>query len=171
MVLYTNEPVAIADVLWTFSYLTDGTGKTSKVAANYVDTSRVITFISSEDLTLKVPAIRVIGNVCAISKEQSCVLLDHGALVELNKQLVTAGNEAVKREVCWAISNIAAGPSKFVEFMIKLGVVEKLAEIVKTSIDYPVKNGSVNVVVETRSGLGNNKRMSKSRCCANQSTF
>ncbi len=55
-----------------------------------------------------IPALRIIGNIATGDNKQTDTILFNGVLPRLEK-LLSNNKNAVRRETCWVLSNIAAG--------------------------------------------------------------
>ena len=54
------------------------------------------------------PVVRIIGNVTTSNDDHTQKIIDHGCLPKL-KYLLSHQADNIKREVCWALSNVTAG--------------------------------------------------------------
>jgi importin subunit alpha-6/7 len=64
--------------------------------------------ISNTLLSILIPCLRTLGNICTGNNVQTDHVLGLGALPEIFK-LLGHTKKAVRREACWVLSNIAAG--------------------------------------------------------------
>lgn len=66
--------------------------------------------MDSNNIQISVTCLRIIGNILTGTDEQTTLAIDLGALKALNR-LIVHPKKAVRKEVCWCISNITAGNS------------------------------------------------------------
>ena len=75
---------------------------------------RLVELLGHTNLLVQTPALRTVGNICAQEAEQTQAVLDCGALPRLGALLHSPKKE-MRKEACWAVSNITAGPTAQVE--------------------------------------------------------
>ena len=67
-----------------------------------------------------IPALRVVGNIVSGTDKQTQAVIDADALPILKFLIFCEGTESIRREACWALSNITAGPEKQVRISFAL---------------------------------------------------
>eukprot|EP01084_Bolivina_argentea_P265573 450212_1 len=95
------------------------------------------------------PALRSIGNIATGSDMNTDNVINCGVLLKLKKLLssdITSPN-SMKREICWTISNITAGPEKQIEQVIKAEILPSLINI--------LKNGKYEIAKEALWAISN----------------
>ena len=93
---------------------------------------------------MQTPALRTVGNICAQEAEQTQAVLDCGALPRLGALLHSPKKE-MRKEACWAVSNITAGPTAQVEAACAAGLVPRLVELASEE-EYEEEGGGVRAV-------------------------
>ena len=79
---------------------------------------KVVALLDESDEEILLPAVRVIGNCTSGTKEQTANIVGYDIFPKLVK-LLEHENEITRRDVCWAISNVAAdNGSKIMEYNI-----------------------------------------------------
>ena len=68
------------------------------------------------------PCLRTIGNFVIGSDAQTQLVLDSGVFDEF-PALLTHSKASIRKEACWTISNIAAGPVKHVRFVLDPSII------------------------------------------------
>ena len=69
----------------------------------------IINYINkSGELSILVPSVRILGNASMGDDSLTDILIEEGVLSAF-KRLVKHPKRVVRREVCWVLSNIAAG--------------------------------------------------------------
>jgi len=76
---------------------------------------------------VQTPALRVIGNIVTGDDHQTQTVIDFHVLPRL-KQMLDSPNlkKALKKEVCWTISNITAGTPNQIEAVIQADIFDSL---------------------------------------------
>ncbi len=97
-----------------------------------------------------VPAVRVVGNLCAQdSSEHIENFVKADGIPVLAEILKNSKKESDLMEVSWAISNIASEPSRYVGLLLDAGVIESLCHIVLSS---PFAKVCTTIMEATRIG-------------------
>jgi importin subunit alpha-1 len=77
--------------------------------------------------------LRILGNFSSNEHIYTINIVDNGLMPKLKEILETNGNKAIRKEVCWILSNIAAGLAMHISIFFQIeGFVELLFNIVKT---------------------------------------
>jgi len=132
IMLYTTDNEVLTHTCWALSHLCEG--QTIQAVAAVVAAGvcpRLVAFLAYPVLEVKQPALRCIGNiVCADAEHdftQHIVLL--GAVPLLRNLVEECTTKDMQKEVCWTLSNIAAGSVSQIQAVLESGVVPKLVEL------------------------------------------
>ena len=107
--LRSSDKDVLADALWGLSYLTDGSITFSgQLIGMEGALSCLVDSLRHERSGVVIPALRTIGNIVSGDDDQTEALIDAGCLGPMAK-LVSSDKRNIRREACWAASNIAAG--------------------------------------------------------------
>lgn len=139
--LYINDEEVTSNVLWSLSYIADGETQNSRLILENITIKIVVDHILNKNVMIKVPAVRVIGCILGSNEKDVAEILECNALIVL-KNLITSENieNSIKKEGCWAISNVTAGPYSQIQQVLDMGIIEILVDIITTSgLDYSVK--------------------------------
>ena len=60
------------------------------------------------NVSIAVPCLRVVGNIVTGDDDQTQLAIERGVLTAMN-ELIYNKKKAVRKEVCWSVSNITAG--------------------------------------------------------------
>ena len=124
--LATSADLAVlVDALWGLSYLTDGDDKTIDAVVAFPGVvRRCVELMAHEALTVVTPALRIIGNLISGTDRQTQAAVEAQALRAI-VPLLTNAKRNIRREACWAVSNVAAGtPQQISAMMLVPGLVQ-----------------------------------------------
>ncbi len=103
----------VTDALWALSYISDGEDARidAIISADPGITRKLVQLVDSGKAQVIAPALRVLGNFVSGNEEQTQAVIDAGVLsVALN--IITGQKKNLRKEMCWLLSNIAAGTQK-----------------------------------------------------------
>jgi importin subunit alpha-6/7 len=105
-----NSEEILTDICWAFSYISDGgKGHIPFILQTNV-TPRIIELLEHNCLAISVASLRTIGNILTGDDNETQVAIDAGCLEAFNR-LIVHNRKAVRKEVCWSVSNVTAGNS------------------------------------------------------------
>lgn len=128
-----KEDDVVVDALWTLANLTEDSKEAMNKCCELVSLSKIIRLVGSEEKRVRVPALRLIGNLCNGPTNVVEQILRSGGIPALQEILRNGDLENHYREVCWTISNIAAGPEHFINHLIDANVFSDLSRLVTHS--------------------------------------
>ena len=106
-----EDNAVVADALWGLSFLfdsDDGSTTSAVLALAPGLAARTVALMAHADDKVATPAQRIVGSLTSGCERHTQAAIDGGALPGL-VPLLRSGRRAVRREACWAVSNIAAG--------------------------------------------------------------
>jgi len=153
----SNDKATLSDTLWALSYLTDGDdSKIEAVIAQPGVCESVVRLLSHAEVSVKTPALRVVGNIVTGNAKQTQAIVDlqpFGALAEL----LRSSKKSLVKEACWTLSNIAAGDYGQIQSLIDANLIPLLVEKMTTGefdtkkeACWAVSNATTNSVALTR---------------------
>ena len=120
-----------SECLWVFNHITDiDNHNLLYEVAHYINLEKLIKCLSDQDQQIMVPALRTLGNFTAGSEEIVNELLEYDIYNPL-AQCLLINNSTLKKEVCWLISNLAAGPPNHIEALIDTRLINKVVSVMK----------------------------------------
>ena len=132
--LYVKDEEVVADTLWGLAHFTDAAKDTVSLVLNRINVSQVLKYVEDPKDQVSVPALRVIGNLCAGSYGDIEEVLSSGALDALQNVLNAEKTSAdVLKDVCWVLSNIATGSVEHIGQLISGGFIRTLTSLVRSS--------------------------------------
>ncbi|CAD8128509.1 unnamed protein product [Paramecium sonneborni] len=108
----------LIDAIWGLSYLSE-----DDIYFNLFIQTGVILKLSQllhqQKQTLIIPSLRILGNILTGNEEQTNQVLYTGILQIFDNLLKQNLNKKIRKEICWSLSNIAAGTPHQVKQIIK----------------------------------------------------
>lgn len=104
-----DNPEILTDIAWSFSYVTDEGGDDRIlpfIQANVAP--RLQGLLNHPNNLIAVPCLRTLGNILTGSDEIVGSVLDNG-FMDMLTILLDHPKKAIRKEICWTISNITAG--------------------------------------------------------------
>jgi importin subunit alpha-6/7 len=136
----------LSDALWGICYLTDGEETlTDAVVTHPGVVPRVIALLGHEELSVAMPALRIVGNIVSSVDRHTQAAIDAGLLTAL-LPLLRSGRKNVRREACWAVSNVAAGTHAQITSLLSTpGLIQAVLDIMRSS-DWHVRKEATWIV-------------------------
>ncbi|CAK86092.1 unnamed protein product (macronuclear) [Paramecium tetraurelia] len=113
----TEDEEMLIDACWSLSYLSQDENLIHILIKERV-TQKLILLMQTENQKLVIPALRTVGNILTGNEEQTDAVLKLGA-IQIFEKLLHNKTKAIQKEVCWSLSNIAAGNSNQVKQIIR----------------------------------------------------
>jgi importin subunit alpha-6/7 len=99
----------VTDACWALSYVSDGEDARIEEVVKSGAVPLLINMMgSTQKVSIMTPALRTIGNIVSGNDKCTQHCLDNNLLQVLGK-LINHHKKAVRKETCWALSNITAG--------------------------------------------------------------
>ena len=137
----------LTDALWGISYLTDGDDATINLVVDHPGiVKRCVELMTSPTVTVVTPALRVIGNLISGSDKCTQIAVDNGALRAI-VPLFGNTKRTIRREACWAVSNIAAGTKEQITAMMAVpGLMACVTAQLRSNVEWQVRKEACWVV-------------------------
>eukprot|EP01022_Parablepharisma_sp_SALTPOND_P019007 TRINITY_DN3190_c0_g1_i1.p3 TRINITY_DN3190_c0_g1~~TRINITY_DN3190_c0_g1_i1.p3 ORF type:complete len:300 (-),score=38.59 TRINITY_DN3190_c0_g1_i1:141-1040(-) len=137
--LHVSDKDVVSDTLWTLANLTDTYKKAIKLIREHFSIKRVVSLMTEQEAIIRTPAIRIIGNMCTGAQDDVEEVIQSGGLEALQLLLTDPLYAAHKKEVCWTLSNVAAGPNSHVKRLLDADFFAELSQIVQSSPAFSIK--------------------------------
>lgn len=132
-----NDREVIQDAVWGLSYLTDGDEHMVQAVVDSGITNRCVELMGFDDVTIVMPALRTVGNLISGKDTFTQLAIEAGALNHL-VPLLAHPKRNIRREACWAVSNVAAGtPVQVATLMSNTNLM--------SNVIFQLRNGEWNV--------------------------
>jgi len=136
----------VVDTIWAVSYATECNAidkPTPSTQMPSVDARidavamagilpEVYKFLSAQELSKALPAVRTFGNILTGSSQYTDLVLQMNILPPF-LGVLKRKNRIIRKEVLWALSNVAAGTSQHVQALIDAGVIDTAYSVIKDS--------------------------------------
>jgi len=142
--LQTTDTELLTDVLWAFSYISDGPDQNIQAVLNTGAAPRLVELLGSNSFSIQTPALRAVGNIITGTDTQTQVMLDLGVLPYLYK-LLQSQRKAIRKEAAWTVSNITAGNASQTQLVIANSIFPLLANLLSNG-EYDVKKEALYAV-------------------------
>lgn len=146
---------SVVDATWAISYISDGENARisaicnidilKTILANIVACIETTRRDASAATPLLVPSLRVLGNVASGTQDHTQLVVDIGAVPFL-AQLLAHPKESVRKEVCWVLSNIAAGNPGQHATLLNNDIIAPILEIIKVTTKEPLRVEAIWVI-------------------------
>ena len=100
--------------MWALSYLSDGTDEQINAVLELGITKIIVGLLSHPEPHMVAPALRVIGNLVTGADTLTQKLIECNVIPPL-AVLLSNNKKIFRKEACWALSNILAGPAYQIE--------------------------------------------------------
>ena len=129
----TDNTEILNDICWTLSYITDegGDERIYEFLNNNMMVPRLVTLLRHNDMIISVPSLRTLGNILTARDDYAQVAIECGVL-EAFTQLLDHPKKAIRKEICWSISNVTAGNAEQIQRCINIGLIDKIINLMET---------------------------------------
>ncbi len=150
-----NDEPTMIDACWALSYISDGDNDRINSVISHDIIPCLLQMIASDQSTQITPALRTIGNIVSGDDKCTQAVVDAGFCSYASK-LLEHPKKNIRKETCWALSNIAAGSENQLKSMMSFpnlirGVIEGLSE----SSEWDVRKEAAWVVSNITTGGDN----------------
>eukprot|EP00949_MAST-11_sp_MAST-11-sp1_P004683 g4683.t1 len=106
--LANADAEVLTDACWAMSYISDGNDSRIRSVVEAGVVGNLIKLLGHPKDGIVTPALRTVGNIVSGDADCTQATLDAGVLQPLS-QLLSHRKKMVRKECCWALSNICAG--------------------------------------------------------------
>lgn len=129
LVASASDVMILRDALWALEGISGVPGGTATLVRQSVVPFVVRMLAHTEDTVCR-PALRIVGQLANGTADDTQDVLDHGALPCLVRLLLNSTRKTTRKDVCWILSNIAAGtPNQLESMLLEPGLVQLLVAV------------------------------------------
>jgi hypothetical protein len=133
MIQYPDSEV-VADALWGLSYISDGSNDgISAVLAHGALPAIIRNLSGGAGQAIEAPALHCLGRIVTGDAHQATLAVEHGAITVLCAILRAQVHNTLsetKKEILWALSNIAAGDDQQINALLQAGVFDLISDYI-----------------------------------------
>jgi len=126
----SGDSAILIESLWALSYLTDADDDRIACIVSAGFLPRAVALMTHSNLSVQVPAVRLVGNVVSAHDKLTQQAIDAGAVIAL-RRVLDSPSKALRKESCYAISNLAAGSSEQIQHLLQLDFVPLMQELLR----------------------------------------
>ncbi len=90
-------------------------------------------FIRHPSESVKIPALRTVGNIVTSDASQTQRVIDANGLPFILSLLRHSSRNSIKKEACWVLSNITAGTRPQIQAVIKANIFPSLIDLLRNN--------------------------------------
>ena len=128
----------VSNILRALLFLTAGNDELVSKVLEKVPLNSILQHVKNGNVEIVMLALKVLGNICAGSSELATDMLSGGPLFLLAQLLETVVDPRILKEVCWIISNLAAGPVVYLQRLLDSGLIKHMCILARPSTPYNV---------------------------------
>lgn len=118
----------VTDACWALSYLSDGPNHKIDAVLQTGVMPRIVQLLGSSS-PAQTPALRLVGNIITGDDKQTAAILNIPQTLPILMNLLSHSKRNIRKEACWALSNIAAGTTEQVQTLINAGAIAKVSTL------------------------------------------
>lgn len=128
----SNDPDTTVDACWALSYISDGDNDRIMAVVDQGVVPTLVNMLKTEKTLQIIPALRSIGNIVSGNDRCTQAVVDADFLCAA-AMLLENPKKNIRKETCWALSNIAAGSTAQLGMLMQtpqlvLGILEALSQ-------------------------------------------
>ncbi|KAK9136656.1 hypothetical protein Sjap_007250 [Stephania japonica] len=146
----TDEEV-LTDVCWALSYLSDGVNDKIQAVIEAGVCPRLVELLRHPVASVLIPSLRTVGNIVTGDDLQTQFVIDNRVLPCLHQLLTQDNKKSIKKEACWAISNITAGNKGQIQAVIDANLILPLVKLLEHA-EFDIKREAAWAISNSTSG-------------------
>ena len=136
--IFSQDDEVVTDACWALSYMSDGTNDKIQAILDVGIAGRLIDLLAHPNPSVQTPALRTVGNIVTGDDSQTQTMIDAGCLARFHGLLEHHNKKSIRKEACWAISNINGGTKTQIAAVLEAGLMPALVDALANA-DFDVK--------------------------------
>ncbi|KAI3968640.1 hypothetical protein MKX01_028790 [Papaver californicum] len=149
--IHSSDEEILTDVCWALSYISNGTNDRIKALIEAGVCPRLVNLLLHPSPTVYTPSLRTVGNIITGDDEQTQILIDYQVLSCFHQHLTQNYSKNIKRETCWAISNITAGNVDQIQAVIEANIIGPVLHLLRHA-EFETKKEAAWAITNASSG-------------------
>jgi len=142
----SNDADTTVDACWALSYISDGDNDRIVAVVDQGVVPALVTMLKTEKTLQIIPALRTIGNIVSGNDKCTQAVVDSDFLPAA-AMLLENPKKNIRKETCWALSNIAAGSAaQLAQLMQYPKLISGILEALSQSSEWDVRKEAAWVV-------------------------
>ncbi|MCL7021780.1 hypothetical protein MKW94_028806, partial [Papaver nudicaule] len=129
--IHSTDEEILKDACWALSHISNGTNDKIQAVIEAGVCPRLVILLLHPSPGVYTPSLRTIGNIVTGEDEQTQVVIDNQALSCFHQLLTQNYSKYIKKETCWAISNITAGNVDQIQAVIEASLIGPLVHLLR----------------------------------------
>ncbi|KAL5723916.1 hypothetical protein ACHQM5_007250 [Ranunculus cassubicifolius] len=155
--VYASDEEVLTDACWALANISDGADY--KILQAVIEANvcgRVVELLQCSSFSVVFPALRTVGNIVTGDDIQTQCIISHQALPCLLNLLTQNHKKSIKKEACWAISNITAGNKEQIQVVIEADIIGPVVDLLQTA-EFVIKKEAAWAISNAISGGSNDQ--------------
>jgi len=125
LILSSSDQNILTDACWALSYLSDGPCSHAQAVVEAGVGHRLIDLLSHPSANVQTPALRTLGNIVTALPYFA---IENNVLLHF-RALLSSPIRFIRQEVCWIVSNIAAGNERQIQTILDSCIIPPLLQL------------------------------------------
>lgn len=149
--LLLDDTDLLVDVCWAVSSVSDSSDDLISLLLGYKCVPRLVELLQSGGEPLEAPALRALCNIVSGSDAATQAVLEAGFLEQLPR-LLSSPRAQIRKEGCWAVSNIAAGTPEQASLLLQGSLMPQVLNCLAEDEVFEVKKEALCVLYNLLQG-------------------
>jgi importin subunit alpha-1 len=136
--IHSKDDEVVTDACWALSYMSDGSNDKIQAILESGIGAQLIELLAHPNAAVHTPALRTVGNIVTGDDKQTQAMIDGGCLPRFIHLLGTQNKKTVRKETCWAISNVNGGTKAQIQAVFEAGLIPPVIDAL-TNADFDIK--------------------------------
>ncbi|RZC56136.1 hypothetical protein C5167_014998 [Papaver somniferum] len=149
--IHSTDEEILTSACRTVSYISNGTNDKIQAVLEAGVCPRLVDLLLHPSPAVYTPSLRTIGNIVTGDDEQTQVVIDNQVLYCFHQLLTQNYSKNIKRETCWAISNITAGNVGQIQAVIEAKIIGPVVHLLRHE-EFEIKKEAAWAITNASTG-------------------